>query len=102
MGATVLTFAVASLIVVAPSTPAYSQETATAVPAATQQIQTPAVGSDTIQFGGRTIAAACGKGALPIDCLVVVAPDIETLELIGCDYWVHGLSPQLQRNYTRV
>ncbi|HEX6943833.1 MAG TPA: polymer-forming cytoskeletal protein [Gemmatimonadaceae bacterium] len=57
MRATVLTFAVASLIVVAPSTPAYSQDSATAVTAATQQTQTPAVGSDTIQFGGRTIAA---------------------------------------------
>ena len=57
MHATVLTFAVASLIVVAPKAPAFAQDTATAVSAATQQNQTRAVESDTIRFGGRTIAA---------------------------------------------
>jgi hypothetical protein len=58
MRATVLTYAVASLIVVAPQVPAFSQDTATAVSAATQSNQAPAVGSDTIRFGGRTIEAA--------------------------------------------
>lgn len=57
MRATVLTYAVASLIVVAPEVPALAQDTATAVSAATQQNQAPAVGSDTIRFGGRTIEA---------------------------------------------
>jgi len=57
MRATVLTFAVASLTVVAPITPAFAQETATAVPAATQQNPSPSVGSDTIRFGGRMIEA---------------------------------------------
>ena len=56
MRATVLTFAVASLTVVALNTPAFAQETATAVPAATQQ-NPRSVGSDTIRFGGRTIEA---------------------------------------------
>jgi hypothetical protein len=56
--ATVLTYAVASLIVVAPSAPV-SQEPAATTPAATQQAPAPTtrVGSDTIRFGGRTIAA---------------------------------------------
>jgi hypothetical protein len=59
MRATVFTFAVASLTVVASRTPAFGQETATAVPAATQntRARAPAVGSDTIRFGGRTIEA---------------------------------------------
>jgi hypothetical protein len=56
MRATVLSFAVASLTVVALETPAFAQETATTVPAATQQNPAP-VGSDTIRFGGRTIEA---------------------------------------------
>jgi hypothetical protein len=56
MRATVKAFAVASLIVVAPKAPAFSQETATAVPAATQAQNTTA-GSDTIRLGGRTIEA---------------------------------------------
>jgi hypothetical protein len=57
MRATVLGYAVASLIVVAPNVPAHAQDTATAVSAATQQNQAPMVGSDTIRFGGRIIAA---------------------------------------------
>ena len=57
MRATVLGYAVASLIVVAPKVHAHAQDTATAVSAATQQNQQPTVGSDTIRFGGRTIAA---------------------------------------------
>lgn len=59
MRATVLTFAVASLIVVAPSAPVLSQEPTATTPAATQQTPAPTtrVGSDTIRFGGRTIAA---------------------------------------------
>lgn len=63
MRATVLTYAVASLIVVAPRALAFAQDSATTVPAATQQnptptpTSTPRVGSDTIRFGGRTIAA---------------------------------------------
>jgi hypothetical protein len=57
MRATVLTYAVASLIVVAPKAPAHAQETATAVPAATRQNPAPTVSSDTIRFGGRTIEA---------------------------------------------
>ncbi len=59
MRATVMTFAVASLIVVAPAAPAFSQDTATAVPAATQSTpaRTQSVGSDTIRFGGRIIEA---------------------------------------------
>jgi hypothetical protein len=56
MRATVIAYAVASLIVVALQTPAEAQETGTAVVAATQN-QRPAVGSDTILFGGRTIEA---------------------------------------------
>jgi len=57
MRATVIAYAVASLIVVAWRTPANAQETGTAVTAATQEGQRPAAGSDTIRFGGRTIAA---------------------------------------------
>jgi len=57
MRATVIISAVASLIVVAPKSPALGQDTATAVPAATVQTQSPVVGSDTIRFGGRTIEA---------------------------------------------
>ena len=57
MRATVLTYAVASLIVVAPTALAFAQDSAAAVSAATQQNPTPRVGSDTIRFGGRTIAA---------------------------------------------
>ena len=60
MRATVMTFAVASLIVVA-SRGGFAQDTAAAVSAATQQapVQVPVsrVGSDTIRFGGRTIEA---------------------------------------------
>lgn len=56
MRATVQAFAVASLIVVAPKTAAFAQDSATAVPAATQ-VQGTSVGSDTIRFGGRTIEA---------------------------------------------
>ena len=60
MRATVIAHAVASLIVVAqPLAPANAQDTATAVSAATQNTPAPvpAVGSDTIRFGGRTIEA---------------------------------------------
>ena len=59
MRATVMTFAVASLIVVAPESPAFSQDTATAVSAATQSTpaRTQSVASDTIRFGGRIIEA---------------------------------------------
>jgi hypothetical protein len=59
MHATVLTYAVASLIVVAQGAPVLSQEPTATTSAATQQASTPApsVGSDTIRFGGRTIAA---------------------------------------------
>ena len=57
MRATVLTFAVASLIVVAPASPAFAQDTGTAVSAATQSDQSRAAGTDTIRFGGRTIPA---------------------------------------------
>ena len=57
MRATVMTYAVASLIVVAPEVPAFAQDTANTVSAATQQNQAPAVGSDTIRFGARTIEA---------------------------------------------
>lgn len=56
MRATVIAHAVASLIAVAPKAPAHAQETATAVPAATQ-VQETAARSDTIRFGGRTIEA---------------------------------------------
>ena len=57
MRATVLTYAVASLIV-APGALASAQDSAAAVTAATQQTPTPPrVASDTIRFGGRTIAA---------------------------------------------
>lgn len=55
MRATVLMYAVASLIVVAPRVQAFSQDTATAVSAATQDPA--AASSDTIRFGGRTIEA---------------------------------------------
>src|SRR5687768_9790760 len=60
MRATVMTYAVASLIVVAPTLQAQAvgQESATTVSAATQQTQRSAVGSDTIRFGGRTIAGS--------------------------------------------
>ncbi len=54
MRATVPLFAVA-LIVVAPNAPAHAQEPGTTVQTATAQNQ-PAVGSDTIRFGDRTIA----------------------------------------------
>lgn len=57
MHATVIGYAVASLIVLAPKVPAFAQDTASPVSAATPQTQTPAVRSDTIRFGGRTIAA---------------------------------------------
>ena len=57
MRATVLACAVASLIVVRPNALAFAQDTATTVSAATQSTQSPAVGSDTIRFGGRTIQA---------------------------------------------
>lgn len=60
MRATVIAHAVASLIVVAhPQAPVAAQDTATAVSAATPNTlaQSPAVGSDTIRFGGRTIPA---------------------------------------------
>jgi hypothetical protein len=60
MRATVIAHAVASLIVVAhPQAPAFAQDTATAVSAATRNTpaQSPAVGSDTIRFGGRIIEA---------------------------------------------
>jgi hypothetical protein len=59
MRATVLMFAVASLIVVAPlpKVQAFAQDTATAVSAATPQSQSTSVSSDTIRFGGRTVAA---------------------------------------------
>ena len=55
MRATVMTFAVASLIVVA-SSGAIAQDSATSVAVATQ-VAPAAVGSDTIRFGGRTIQA---------------------------------------------
>ena len=54
MRATVMIFAVASLITVASSRGAIAQDTATAVTVATQ---TAPVGSDTVRFGGRTIEA---------------------------------------------
>ena len=60
MHATVLTYAVASLIVVAPTlAPVLAQDSAAAVPVATQPaaVRSPSVGSDTIRFGGRTIEA---------------------------------------------
>lgn len=58
MRATVITYAVASLIVVAPGALASAQDSAATVTAATQQAPTSGrVGSDTIRFGGRTIAA---------------------------------------------
>lgn len=57
MRATVLIHAVASLIVVAPKVQAFSQDTATAVSAATQPSTTRPAGADTIRFGGRTIQA---------------------------------------------
>jgi hypothetical protein len=57
MRATVMIYAVASLIVVAPTVQAFAQDTATAVSAATQQNTPRAAGSDTIRFGGRTIEA---------------------------------------------
>jgi hypothetical protein len=53
MRATVMTFAVASLIVVAPTlAPVLAQDSAAAVPVATQPaaVQSPSVGSDTIRF----------------------------------------------------
>jgi hypothetical protein len=57
MRATVLTFAVASLIGVGPASPALAQDTATAVSAATQSTESSRAGTDTIRFGGRTIPA---------------------------------------------
>lgn len=57
MRATVLSFAVASQIVVAPPVQAFAQDTATAVFAATQQNPTTAARPDTIRFGGRTVQA---------------------------------------------
>jgi hypothetical protein len=57
MRATVLAHAVASLIVVAPNAPAFAQETATAVSGAATQQQSTTARADTIQFGGRIIAA---------------------------------------------
>jgi hypothetical protein len=58
MRATVLIHAVASLIVVAPGSLAFAQDPAATVSAATQtQPPAPRAGSDTIRFGGRTIAA---------------------------------------------
>jgi hypothetical protein len=57
MRATVLAYAVASLIVVAPEALASAQDSTTAVSAATQSTQAPSVGSDTIRFGGRIIEA---------------------------------------------
>jgi hypothetical protein len=56
MRATVTSFAVASLIVVASPRGAVAQDTTTSVTVATRVPQ-PAVGSDTIRFGGRTIEA---------------------------------------------
>ena len=58
MRATVIISAVASLIVVAPKAPVLAQDTATPVSAATQTTTAPTLAaSDTIRFGGRTIAA---------------------------------------------
>ena len=56
MRATVMSFAVASLIVVASPRGAIAQDTTTSVTVATQVTPSP-VGSDTIRFGGRTIEA---------------------------------------------
>ena len=59
MRATVMTYAVASLIVVASTLQAQvvGQDSASTVAVATQQTRSSTVGSDTIRFGGRTIPA---------------------------------------------
>ena len=81
MRATVMTFAVASLIVVAPTlAPVFAQDSAAAVPVATQPtaVRSPSVGSDTIRFGGRTIEA----GDTVAGPVVVTAGDLRVRGVI--------------------
>ena len=92
MRATVMTFAVASLIVVAPTlAPVFAQDSAAAVPVATQPVavRSPSVGSDTIRFGGRTIEA----GDTVAGPVVVTAGDLRVRGVIrGTAITIAGLA----------
>jgi hypothetical protein len=126
MHATVLTYAVASLIVVAQSAPVLSQEPTATTSAATQQASapTPRVGSDTIRFGGRTIAAGdtvtgpvlAAAGDLRVrgvirGTAVAVAGDIivenggtitgDAIAILGNVVTVQGTVGGASRNYSR-